>query len=186
MLDAARLRDNLRRFCDPGSTGPAGFTGFPATRDAARQAWADAFSEYFDQVEELVPAPPPGHPSLVTTHVGGRFKDDLGLAPTMAAAAAAADIAGAWQAAIGAITFAAVTDSGGNVWTPAGFSNVAANRGALLGTLTGLFASPATSAIARLGEIAEALHRASSTLIATVSVVNASGVTLPIVTMHVH
>lgn len=185
MLDADRLRDNLRAFADADY---GSFTAFPPTRADARQAWADAFSDYFDQIEEGVPAPPPGHTGLVTAGVNGAFFADLGLDLTLSSAAAAADFAGAWKQGVQAVTFAAVTDSGGNVWTPSLFvaATVTSLHTTLLATLTTLFGAPTADAPARLGEIAAAFHAASSGLVATVAVVNSSGVTLPTVTMTVH
>lgn len=186
MLDASRLRDNLRAFADQDY---APFTEFPRTRDDARHAWAAAFDDYFGQVAELVPAPPPGHPAFVTTAVDGAFFGDLGLVPTLSASDAATDFAGAWKAAIRAVSFAAVTDSSGNVWTPSVFTNVDPLGDALYASLLALFTSfpvPPVTAVARLGDIADAFHAASSGLVATVVVVNSSGVTLPTVTMSVH
>ena len=185
MLQSSFLRDKLRVFADPDY---GSFAGFPSTRDAARHAWADAFDDYFDQVEETVPGPPPGHPALLASGVNAAFYGDLGLDPTLSAAAAAADFAGAWKQGIQAVAFAAVTDSSGNVWTPTVWlaATVTSLHATLLATLTTLFGTATTDALTRLGEIADAFHAASSGLIATVSVVNASSAPLPTVTMAVH
>jgi hypothetical protein len=184
MLQSTRLRDTLRSFADPDH---GSFTAFLVTRDAARHAWADAFDDYFDQVEEAVTGPPPGHTGLVTAGVNGAFFADLGLDPTLSAAAAAADFAGAWKQGVLAVSFAAVTDSSGSVWTPTGFvaATVTSLHAALLATLTALFSAPTNDALTRLGEIADAFHAASSGLVATVSVVSSGGSPLPPVTMGV-
>lgn len=181
MLESNRLRDNLRVFADPDH---ASFTAFPASKAAARQAWADAFDDYFDQVEEGVTGPPPGHTGLITAGVDGAFFADLGLDPTLSAADAAADFAGAWKRGIQAVTFAAVTDSTGNIWTPTVFvaATVTSLHATLLATLTARFSAPTSDALIRLGEIADAFHAASSGLIATVTAVNSSGTPLPAIT----
>lgn len=174
MLEANVLRDKLRAFADADY---AGFTAFPPSRDAARTAWAQAFSEYFDAVEEDLTGAPPGHLSLGTSGVQAAFRSDLGLDLTTSAAAAAADFAGAWGKAIDAITFAS-TLAAGYTWTPTGFIGVAGLQATLQATLAALFADvlgdPPATAIGRLGAIADAFHAASSNLVATAQKANSS------------
>ncbi|MEZ4399280.1 MAG: hypothetical protein R3B06_04630 [Kofleriaceae bacterium] len=191
MLAATMLRDRLRTFCDP-DLGPT-FGGFPASRVAARQAWAAAFAAYLNTVEEVVPSPPPGHPALITSGAEAAFFGALALDRDAATTPglAAADLAGAWRAAVQAIGFGVVTDSGGNVWTASALTNVAPLHAALVPALTAALSSavtvtPPRTAVAQLGLIADALHAATSGLIVTVAVVNASSAPLPTVVMAVH
>lgn len=187
MVASTYLRDKLRGFADPDYSG---FTGFPPSKDAARQAWADAFSDYFDQVTEDETGIAPHHPTLVMTNVNSSFFGDLGLDPTTSATAAAADFAGAWKTAVQAVTFLPAP-VGANTLTPLSFTNVPGQHGTLQSTLAALFAdvlgTPTATAVARLGDIAAAFHAATVGLVASATRVNtSSGATVAPPTMTLH
>lgn len=178
MLSATRLRDKLREFCDPDYSA---FRGFPPSKDAARQEWAAAFFDYFDQVQEdITPPVPANHPSLSTGNVQSAFFGDLGLDPTISADAAAADFAGAWRQGVLAVTSGGtVTDGASNAYVFGSWTNAATLYTPLYNTLKNLFSSPTTNALQRLTEIANAFHTASDGLMAAVTITNSSGVSSP-------
>jgi hypothetical protein len=168
-LDANRLRDKLREFNDPDYSS---FRGFPSSRDAARQEWAAAFYDYFDQVKEQ-PALAPGHPALSTGNVQTEFYNDLDLTPTTSADVAATDFAGAWKKGVVAVTAtAAGVEDGTNKYVYLNWTNHATLYTPLHDTLKTLFESPTTAALQRLTDIANAFHTASSGLMAAVTITN--------------
>jgi hypothetical protein len=176
-LDATRLRDKLREFNDPDYSS---FRGFPASRDAARQEWAAAFYDYFNQVKEQ-PALAPGHPALNTGNVQTEFYNDLDLTPTISADTAAIDFAGAWKKGVDAVTpNAAGVEDGTNKYVYLSWTNAATLYTPLYNTLKGLFQAPTTQALQRLTDIANAFHTASSGLMASVTITNlTSGASAP-------
>lgn len=177
MLDHARLLGNLREFSDPDH---ASFRGFPATQIQARQEWAAAFADYFDQVQEAIVPPVPGHPALGTSNVETAFFADLGLDLSISAATAAADFAGAWRVGVQAVTPAgSVVDSASNTYVFISWTNLTVLHGTLLATLQALFEAPSPAAVPRLTELAQAFHTASSGLVASVTITNSSGVSSP-------
>lgn len=177
MLDAARLVTKLRGFCDPDF---ASFRGFPTTRDQARQEWAAAFADYFNQVQEDISPPVSGHPALGTGSVESSFFGDLGLDPSVSAEDTATDFAGAWQQGVLAVTPGTpAVDSSGNSYTFLSWNNVSTLKSTLFNTLKALFESPSAASVARLTEIADAFHTASSGLEAAVTIANSSGATSP-------
>lgn len=168
MLERDHLLAELRTFADPEYEH---FAGYPATRDAARRAWATAFDRYVSEIEEDIPRPPPApdqHPALLLAGVQDAFYADLDLATSMSAATSAADFAGAWRTGIAAITPAAVaTDSAATSWQFISFTNVTGQHATLLATLTTLFSTPTMSTLQRLTDIADAFHAATDGLIAS-------------------
>jgi len=177
MLDHARLLGNLREFHDPDH---GSFRGFPTTRTQARQEWAAAFADYFDQVQEAIVPPVPGHPALGTSGVEGAFFADLGLETSISAANAATDFAGAWrQGVLAVIAAGSAVDGATNAYVFLKWKDVTALHDALLGTLQALFEAPSAASLPRLTEIAQAFHTASSGLIASVTITNSSGVSSP-------
>lgn len=177
MLSATRLRDKLREFCDPDFSS---FRGFPPSKLAARQEWAAAFFDYFDQVQEQIVPTVPSHPSLSTGAVQSAFFADLGLDPTTSADVAATDFAGAWRQSVLAVTPAgSAVDGATNTYVYLSWTNAATLYTPLHTTLKNLFSAPSTNALARLTEIADAFHTASSGLMASVTITNSSGVSSP-------
>jgi hypothetical protein len=180
MLQHARLLGNLREFCDAGYTA---FHGYPSSRTSARRAWAHAFADYFERVEEAIARPPPppdSHPSLVLTEVEGSFFADLGLDESISAPASAADFAGAWRAAVEAVTPGpGATDSTLSSYVFVQFSNVVTLRATLETRLLALFSAPSGSLATRLSEIAQAFHDASTALRAGVTITPSSGTPAP-------
>jgi hypothetical protein len=180
MLQIQDLTTELQRFAD--ASVPI-FAGSPTTRDDARQHWAHAFRIYFAKVTDSVGSPltPPQASIQVTfaDDVEHAFHDQLQLAPALSAQDAAADLADAWHAAMRAIK----AGLGGTVppsttvhafskWTPTTGSRdvVDDRRDQLATTLAALFTAPAIVAAARLGDIAQAFHAATSGLVAVGSV----------------
>jgi hypothetical protein len=186
MLQQTRLLGNLQAFCDPDA---ATFGGFPATREQARHAWAHAFADYASVIEEAIARPPPppdSHPSLDLSGVEQAFFADLGLDATLSAAEAAADFAGAWQQAILAITAtpAGATDSSSAIYTFGAFSNATTLHDALRDRLAALFQVPASSAAARLSDIATAFHDATGGLSAAVTITTAGAGTAGVMSVR--
>lgn len=177
-LTSDRLESKLLRFCDASDPN---FEGFPTTRKTARAKWAAAFDDYLSVIEEKIPRPPPppnSHPSIQLGDVEGAFFDTLALTPIGVARSAALDFAGAWRAAIAAIKAGgAATDSAGGSYAFTAFANASTLHDALANTLEGLFTAPSTGVKARIGEIAEAFHTATTGLMATVAYTNPSGAT---------
>lgn len=174
MLDHTRLLGKLREFCDKDY---AQFRAMPTHRDQARQEWAAAFFDYFDQmVEDITTPSPPNHASMSTAAVENAFYGDLGLEESISAAQSAADFAGAWRVGVTAVTAGgAVTDASMTAYTWVSWSNVGPMHDALLATLTALFEAPSTTMVPRLTEIAQAFHTASDGLIATVTSLTSGG-----------
>ena len=168
VLKASDLRDALRAFCD---STYGSFSGFPTTIAAARQAWGDAFGSYMaNAVEKLVP--PGVGTSMTLTGVSGAFRANLSLAPGIVAAAAAADLAGAWAAGVGAVTAGpGYTDATGSIYTFGSFTNTSTQQDALKTALVPLFTIPGFSATDDLGKIADAMHAATTGLQAAVTIV---------------
>ena len=171
MLQQSRLLGNLRRFHD---VEYGSFEGFPATRDAAREAWAKAFADYISVIEEgftRPPPPPDAHPTLDLAGVQGAFFADLGLV-NATAEDAAIDFAGAWQQAVAAIKPIPLgaPDATTSVYVFTAFGNAASLQGTLKDQLKALFLAPSAMSQARLGEIATAFHTATTGLIGTFSV----------------
>ncbi len=164
------LRDKLREFCDADYSA---FGGFPTTKDAARKAWAEAFDLYISTIE----APPLTALTLKLVNVKGTFESTLKLVPIGVAASAAADFADAWKAAIDDIGKmpAPVADASGTTWSFDGWVDTSGPRGTLASTLTTLFEAPSTNTVDRLGEIADAFHAATKSLVANATSVTAGG-----------
>lgn len=180
MLSSDRLVNNLRAFCDQTyETNGDKFTGFPASRDQARDKWAGAFDDYISTIEEIIPRPPPPsdtHPSISLGSVKSTFSSTLQLTPIGVAATAAQDFADAWQAAINAITAGGTaTDSAGGAWVFTAWTGVPALRAALHATLTALFQAPTTDVVQRLTQIAGAFHTATKGLVANATYTTAAG-----------
>lgn len=177
MLDPARLLGSLREFHDPDD---ASFRGFPTARDQARRAWAAAFADYFDQVQEAIAPPVPHHPALQTSGIEDAFFADLGLEPSIAAATTAADFAGAWRQGVLAVTPAGtVVDGATNTYAFLRWTNDTALHGMLLAMLQALFLAPSGATVPRLTAITQAFHTASSGLLAAVTITNSSGASSP-------
>ena len=172
MLDASLLADKLREF---QASGAPGFRGFPTTNEQARHEWAQAFSTYFEQIQEDVSPPVPSHPTLVTTGVESGFFASLGLESSISAASAADDFASAWANAVLAVTPGSTGPEGPNTYTFLSFTNVSTLRAGLLSDLLALFTAPSASATDRLAEIADAFHTATSGLEASATLTTASG-----------
>lgn len=177
MLDQTELLGSLRKFCDPDH---GTFEGFPTTQAQARRKWAAAFAAYFDQVQEDITPPVPGHPSLKTSGVEDAFFGDLGLEPVTSAATAATDFAGAWSQGVLAVTLGTpAVDGSSNSYAFLSWTNVTSLHDTLESTLRALFEVPASTAAARLDAIAGAFHTATSGLSASVTITSSSGVSSP-------
>jgi hypothetical protein len=179
MLASQTMFDELETFCDPLSSS---FTGSPSSRGDARQRWAHAFRVYFAQVIDAVGSPlTPADASIQPTFaddVEQAFRQQLQLAQSMTARAAAEDFADAWRAGmravhagIGGTIPPSTTVYTWSAWTPTAPPRdiVDDRRDTLADDLTLLFQAPAIAAASRLHDIADAFHRATEALTATSS-----------------
>ncbi len=178
MMSADHLTGKLREFSDPKYDQ---FSGYATHRDQARDKWAAAFFSFFDQVEEEVTPPVPGHTSLNLGNVESAFRAELGLDASISAAAAAADFAGAWKAGIEAVTpGATLTDGTGATYAFGSFSNVTTQHATLLAALEDIFGAPSGGDIvAQLTKIATAFHLAADGLMAAVTITPSGGSPTP-------
>lgn len=168
-LDGEILLDRLRRFADDDY---GMFGGYPANRQAARDRWADAFSDYvLDMVVISPPTISPNNTSTTFSGVRAAFRVPLTLRQSMSEQVSATEMAQAWRAAIDAIVFVPGALFGGPA-TPTAISAIQpfptpmldARQTALRDTLRDLYRAPSIRAAVRLREIADALHTSSTGL----------------------
>lgn len=159
MLDRSTLASELAHFADPSD---GGFSGWSRDRVTARHAWSHAFATYVAAMESTTLAPT--NTSIDFSHVEDAFFSALTLAnPTVAAAAS--DFSNAWAAAIAALAAGASATAGGSTsFTFAAMdpSDVSTRQSALTSALASAFATGSPTRQADLGEIASALHDATT------------------------
>lgn len=168
-LDVNNLITEMRTFMDPLF---GGFSGFPPSQNDAKQAWADAFQTYIDDI--VVTAPPtvaPPNTSADPSGCGAAFKPLLifdssgGSTPITAAT----EISDAWAAAINAILLLPGANyvPGGPILAIVPFATVAANQALLLTALTAIFNSINNTALSQITSIANELHNATIATVVT-------------------
>jgi hypothetical protein len=171
-LDENTLITEMRTFMDPLF---GGFADYPTSQAAAKQAWADSFQTYIDDLEVTSPATvSPTNSSAIVSGCGAAFKGPLIFDPSGGSTpvTGATEISDAWAAAMTAIALVPGANylPGQPILSIIPFATVAANQALLKTALLVIFNNINNTALSQITSIAGELHTATVTTVLTTCV----------------